>query len=86
MGWRYWVCGPMQSPSGNGDWVVYMSILKEELGLIEREAGHVFRPLTLGCLDEFEEETLAGGTYLELSLVIAGQLAIIPVSLVSHNF
>ncbi|XP_065626773.1 coniferyl alcohol acyltransferase-like [Quercus suber] len=50
--------GPMQSPSGNGDWVVYMSILKEELELIEREAGHVFRPLTLGCLDEFEEETL----------------------------
>ncbi|KAK7856923.1 hypothetical protein CFP56_021003 [Quercus suber] len=48
----------MQSPSGNGDWVVYMSILKEELELIEREAGHVFRPLTLGCLDEFEEETL----------------------------
>ena len=49
---------PIQSPSGNGDWVVYMYILKEELELIEREAGHVFRPLTLGCLDEFEEETI----------------------------
>uniref|UniRef100_A0A7N2LTN1 Uncharacterized protein n=1 Tax=Quercus lobata TaxID=97700 RepID=A0A7N2LTN1_QUELO len=49
---------PMQSPSGNGDWVVYMYILKEELELIEREAGHMFRPLTLGYLNEFEQEPL----------------------------
>ena len=49
---------PVQSPSENSDWVVYMHFLKEELELIEREAGHVFRPLTLGYLDEFEEEPL----------------------------
>ncbi|KAM3701847.1 hypothetical protein ACB098_05G205400 [Castanea mollissima] len=49
---------PVQSPSGNGDWVVYMYILKEQLELIEREAGHMFRPLTLGYFNEFEQEPL----------------------------
>ena len=49
---------PMQSPSGNGDWVVYMYILKEELEFIEREASHMFRPLTLGYFNEFEQEPL----------------------------
>ncbi|KAL4633925.1 hypothetical protein ACB092_04G158900 [Castanea dentata] len=39
---------PVQSPSENGDWVVYMHLLKEELELIEREAGHVFRPFNFG--------------------------------------
>ncbi|KAM3701843.1 hypothetical protein ACB098_05G205100 [Castanea mollissima] len=48
----------VQSPSGNGDWVVYMYILKEELELIEREAGHMLRPLTLRYFNEFEQEPL----------------------------
>ncbi|XP_075666033.1 coniferyl alcohol acyltransferase-like [Castanea sativa] len=47
-----------QSPSGNGDWVVYMNILKKELELIEREAGHMLRPLTLRYFNEFEQEPL----------------------------
>ncbi|XP_062175952.1 coniferyl alcohol acyltransferase-like [Alnus glutinosa] len=37
---------PMPSPTGNGDWVVYMHLLKGQVELIEAEAAHVFRPLT----------------------------------------
>ncbi|KAK3000896.1 hypothetical protein RJ639_020404, partial [Escallonia herrerae] len=37
---------PMPSPMGNGDWVVYMHMLKGQLEFVERHASHVFRPLT----------------------------------------
>ncbi|PON37059.1 Transferase [Parasponia andersonii] len=37
---------PMPSPAGNGDWVVYMHLLKKQVQLIEEEAAHVFRPFT----------------------------------------
>ena len=42
---------PIPSPSGNGDWVVYMHMLKRELELIECEAAHVFKPCTSDCLN-----------------------------------
>ena len=32
---------PIPSPSGNGDWVVYMHMLKREPELIECKAAHV---------------------------------------------
>ncbi|XP_050382420.1 coniferyl alcohol acyltransferase-like [Argentina anserina] len=41
---------PMPSPVGNGDWVVYMHMLKGQLDVIEKDAGHVFKPLTFGYL------------------------------------
>ncbi|GER31669.1 HXXXD-type acyl-transferase family protein [Striga asiatica] len=37
---------PMPGPKGNGDWIVYMHLLKEQLDLIETNAGHVFVPLS----------------------------------------
>ncbi|GFQ04757.1 shikimate o-hydroxycinnamoyltransferase [Phtheirospermum japonicum] len=37
---------PMPSPKGNGDWIVYVHLLKGQLELIETNAGHVFIPLT----------------------------------------
>lgn len=37
---------PMPSPTGKGDWVVYMHLQKGQLENIENEAGHVFRPLS----------------------------------------
>ncbi|XP_059458293.1 coniferyl alcohol acyltransferase-like [Corylus avellana] len=37
---------PMPSPTGNGDWVVYMHLLKGQVELIEVEAAHFLRPLT----------------------------------------
>jgi hypothetical protein len=42
---------PMPSPLGNGDWVVYMHMMKGQVELIEREAGDVFRPLTFEYLN-----------------------------------
>ncbi|XP_050382421.1 coniferyl alcohol acyltransferase-like [Argentina anserina] len=42
---------PMPSPVGNGDWVVYMHMLKGQLDVIEKEAGHVFKPLTFDYLN-----------------------------------
>ncbi|KAK4587636.1 hypothetical protein RGQ29_018871 [Quercus rubra] len=42
---------PIPSPSGKGDWVVYMHMLKRELELIECEAAHVFKPCTSDCLN-----------------------------------
>ncbi|KAF3437365.1 hypothetical protein FNV43_RR20118 [Rhamnella rubrinervis] len=36
---------PMQSPTGNGDWVVYMRLFKSQLEFLEFEAAHVFSPL-----------------------------------------
>uniref|UniRef100_A0A2N9EXW7 Uncharacterized protein n=1 Tax=Fagus sylvatica TaxID=28930 RepID=A0A2N9EXW7_FAGSY len=43
---------PMPSPIGNGDWVVYMHLLKGQVELIEDEAAHLFRPLTFEYLDQ----------------------------------
>lgn len=37
---------PMPSPKGNGDWVVYMHLMKEQLEYIENNAAHVFSPIT----------------------------------------
>ncbi|KAG8365449.1 hypothetical protein BUALT_Bualt18G0106000 [Buddleja alternifolia] len=37
---------PMVSPKGNGDWVVYMHLLRGQLELIESTAAHVFSPIT----------------------------------------
>ncbi|KAL3616844.1 hypothetical protein CASFOL_039238 [Castilleja foliolosa] len=37
---------PMPSPKGNGDWIVYMHLVKGQLELIEANAAHVFIPLT----------------------------------------
>lgn len=37
---------PMPSPNGNGDWVVYMHLLKSQIELIEINAASVFNPLT----------------------------------------
>ncbi|CBI18361.3 unnamed protein product, partial [Vitis vinifera] len=36
---------PMPSPARDGDWVVYMHLLKGQMDLIEKEAAHIFRPL-----------------------------------------
>lgn len=43
---------PMPSPLRNGDWVVFMHLVKEELEIIESEAAHVFRPLTWDYLNQ----------------------------------
>lgn len=43
---------PMPSPLRNGDWVVYMHLVKEELEIIESAAAHVFRPLTWDYLNQ----------------------------------
>lgn len=37
---------PMLSPRANGDWVVYMRLLKAQLDLLEKQAAHVFTPFT----------------------------------------
>ncbi|KAK4421285.1 (Z)-3-hexen-1-ol acetyltransferase [Sesamum alatum] len=37
---------PMPSPKGNGDWVVYIHLMQDQLELIETNAAHVFSPLT----------------------------------------
>ncbi|KAI4305959.1 hypothetical protein L6164_029284 [Bauhinia variegata] len=37
---------PMPSPAGNGDWVVYVHLLKAQVEMIEFKAGHIFKPLT----------------------------------------
>ncbi|KAA8517388.1 hypothetical protein F0562_017681 [Nyssa sinensis] len=42
---------PMPSPIGNGDWVVYMHMLKGQLELIEIKAAHFLRPLTWDYLN-----------------------------------
>ncbi|XP_008228082.1 PREDICTED: uncharacterized protein LOC103327529 [Prunus mume] len=43
---------PMPSPARKGDWIVYMHIFKGQLELIEKEAAHVFRPLTFDYLSQ----------------------------------
>ncbi|MFQ6638958.1 hypothetical protein Gotur_016339 [Gossypium turneri] len=48
------LCGyvmPMPSPVRDGDWVVYMLLLKGQLEQIEKEAALVFRPLTSDYLN-----------------------------------
>ncbi|XP_075486577.1 coniferyl alcohol acyltransferase-like [Primulina tabacum] len=37
---------PMPSPKGNGDWIIYMHLLEEQLKMIETNAAHVFIPLS----------------------------------------
>lgn len=49
-------CGyvvPMPSPKGNGDWVVYMHLLREQLDYIEtcEASRHLFNPLTSDYLN-----------------------------------
>ncbi|CDP14267.1 unnamed protein product [Coffea canephora] len=36
---------PMPSVSREGDWIVYMNLLKKHLDIVESKSGHVFRPL-----------------------------------------
>lgn len=43
---------PMPSLLRNGDWVVYMHLLKQHLEVIESQAGHVFMPLTWDYLNQ----------------------------------
>lgn len=35
---------PMPSARGNGDWVVYMHLMKKHLDLVDKQAFDVFRP------------------------------------------
>nr|GMC87050.1 shikimate O-hydroxycinnamoyltransferase-like [Ipomoea batatas] len=43
---------PMPSPKGNGDWIVYMLLEKEQVALIETYASHhVFKPFTSNHLN-----------------------------------
>ncbi|XP_059284189.1 coniferyl alcohol acyltransferase-like [Lycium ferocissimum] len=42
---------PMPSPKGNGDWIVYMHLLKWQIELIEASAAHVFEPVTANYLN-----------------------------------
>ena len=37
---------PMPSPAREGDWVVYVHMLRRQLELIDTEASNVFTPLT----------------------------------------
>ncbi|KAK7387010.1 hypothetical protein VNO78_27452 [Psophocarpus tetragonolobus] len=43
---------PMPSPLGNGDWVVYMHLAKDQLEIIEYEARDVFKPITWDYLNQ----------------------------------
>ncbi|XP_049383878.1 coniferyl alcohol acyltransferase-like [Solanum stenotomum] len=42
---------PMLSPKGNGDWIVYMHMLKGQIDLVEAIASNVFKPLTADYLN-----------------------------------
>ncbi|XLU63483.1 hypothetical protein S245_022692 [Arachis hypogaea] len=42
---------PMPSPKKNGDWVVYMHLLKPHIHFIESMANHVFKPFTWDYLN-----------------------------------
>ncbi|XP_060193848.1 coniferyl alcohol acyltransferase-like [Lycium barbarum] len=42
---------PMLSPKGNGDWIVYMHMLKGQVDLVEATASNVFKPLTADYLN-----------------------------------
>ncbi|KAM2736775.1 hypothetical protein PS2_024428 [Malus domestica] len=41
---------PIPSPVGNGDWIVYMHMVKGQVELIENEAADVLKPLTFDYL------------------------------------
>ncbi|MED6218281.1 hypothetical protein PIB30_025372 [Stylosanthes scabra] len=43
---------PMPSPLLNGDWVVYMHLVKQQLEIIESEASYFFKPLTWEYLSQ----------------------------------
>jgi hypothetical protein len=40
----------ISNPAGNGDWMVYMHLLREQLEFIETEASNFLRPLTFNYL------------------------------------
>ncbi|KAM3306532.1 hypothetical protein P3S67_013402 [Capsicum chacoense] len=42
---------PMPSPKGNGDWIVYMHLLKWQMEIIEASAFHVLEPVTANYLN-----------------------------------
>ncbi|WMV17937.1 hypothetical protein MTR67_011322 [Solanum verrucosum] len=42
---------PMPSPKGNGDWIVYMHLVKWQMELIEASPSHVFEPVTANYLN-----------------------------------
>ena len=42
---------PMPSPKGNGDWIVYMHLLKWQIELIEASPYEVFKPVTANYLN-----------------------------------
>ncbi|KAK4368350.1 hypothetical protein RND71_012142 [Anisodus tanguticus] len=42
---------PMPSPKGNGDWIVYMHLLKWQMELIEASSSQVLQPLTANYLN-----------------------------------
>ena len=42
---------PMLSPKGNGDWIVYMHLLKWQIELIEASPYEVFKPVTANYLN-----------------------------------
>lgn len=37
---------PIPSPAKDGDWLVYMHLLRGQIEFIEKEANHIFKPLT----------------------------------------
>ncbi|XP_077238656.1 coniferyl alcohol acyltransferase-like [Tasmannia lanceolata] len=41
---------PLPSASREGDWVIYMHLMKSQLDCLEVNAGHIFRPLTADYL------------------------------------
>ncbi|XP_031475612.1 coniferyl alcohol acyltransferase-like [Nymphaea colorata] len=45
---------PMPSPSGNGDWIVYMHLFKHQLDTVEAELGDILHPLNLALLKLLE--------------------------------
>ncbi|KAG8373887.1 hypothetical protein BUALT_Bualt11G0072000 [Buddleja alternifolia] len=42
---------PVPCPSGNGDWIVYMHLMRKHLDLVEARASHVFMPFCFHHLD-----------------------------------
>ncbi|KAK3227329.1 hypothetical protein Dsin_007191 [Dipteronia sinensis] len=42
---------PMPTPTGKGDWIVYMHLMKKQLELIEAHASNLFTPLTFDHLN-----------------------------------
>ncbi|KAK1587499.1 hypothetical protein Q3G72_013591 [Acer saccharum] len=42
---------PMPTPTGNGDWIVYMHLMKKQLEFIETQAYNLFSPLTFDHLN-----------------------------------